>query len=136
MFFAGDVMLARGIDQIMPHSCNPRLYENYVKHAAYYTELAIQRNGPIPSQRSVDYVWGPTISEMRSRNATARIINLETAMTTSEDVCRGKSVCYRCVMTYHHARLPHCRGPPYCGYSSVGFAFIYCHICWFLLSFY
>ena len=33
LFFCGDVMTGRGIDQIMPHPCPPHLREPYVASA-------------------------------------------------------------------------------------------------------
>ncbi len=33
IFFCGDVMTGRGIDQILPHPSDPILYEPYVKNA-------------------------------------------------------------------------------------------------------
>ena len=56
IFLAGDVMLGRGIDQILAHSCHPNLYEGYVKDARDYVTLAVNRNGDLPSDRGVDYV--------------------------------------------------------------------------------
>ena len=40
LFLLGDVMPARGIDQILPHPCDPRLYEDYVHDARDYVVLA------------------------------------------------------------------------------------------------
>jgi poly-gamma-glutamate capsule biosynthesis protein CapA/YwtB (metallophosphatase superfamily) len=58
LFLCGDVMLGRGIDQILPHPGNPRLYESYAKSAATYVELAERLNGPIPKPVDYEYVWG------------------------------------------------------------------------------
>ena len=30
LFLSGDVMTGRGIDQVLPHPCLPRLHESYV----------------------------------------------------------------------------------------------------------
>ena len=40
LFLAGDVMLGRGIDQILPHPGDPTLFEDYVKTAEDYVRLA------------------------------------------------------------------------------------------------
>ena len=36
LFLCGDVITGRGIDQILPDSVDPRLYESYVKDARVY----------------------------------------------------------------------------------------------------
>jgi poly-gamma-glutamate synthesis protein (capsule biosynthesis protein) len=65
LFLCGDVMLGRGIDQILPHPGDPRLYESYVKSAATYVELAERRNGPIPKPVDFEYVWGDVLAELQ-----------------------------------------------------------------------
>jgi poly-gamma-glutamate synthesis protein (capsule biosynthesis protein) len=47
IFMCGDVMTGRGIDQILPHPGNPRLYEHYVQSAEVYVNLGEKQNGPI-----------------------------------------------------------------------------------------
>jgi poly-gamma-glutamate synthesis protein (capsule biosynthesis protein) len=88
----GDVMIGRGIDQILPHPCNPTLHEPSAKSALVYVDLAEQLNGPIP--RSVDYayIWGD--AEPILGGADLRIANLETAITTSDDFI-PKGINYR-----------------------------------------
>jgi poly-gamma-glutamate capsule biosynthesis protein CapA/YwtB (metallophosphatase superfamily) len=39
-FLSGDVMLGRGIDQILPHPVDPHLFERHVASAATYVQLA------------------------------------------------------------------------------------------------
>ena len=95
LFLAGDVMTGRGIDQILPHSVDPRLHEPYVKDARGYVRLAEEANGPIPQGVGYDYVWGDGLAELAARRPDARIINLETAVTKSSDCWRGKSIHYR-----------------------------------------
>ena len=46
LFLCGDVMTGRGIDQVLPHSVNPVLYERYIRDARAYVELAEAANGP------------------------------------------------------------------------------------------
>ena len=55
LFLCGDVMLGRGVDQILPHPGNPRLYERIVRDARSYVDLAVRANGPIP--QPVDWSW-------------------------------------------------------------------------------
>jgi len=94
LFLCGDVMTGRGIDQILPRPGNPTLYEGYMKSAAGYVELAEEANGPIPKPVSFSYIWGDALAELRLRKPDLRIINLETAITRSNDV-QEKAVNYR-----------------------------------------
>jgi poly-gamma-glutamate capsule biosynthesis protein CapA/YwtB (metallophosphatase superfamily) len=85
MFLCGDVMLGRGIDQILPHPGDPALHEPYVGSATTYVELAEAASGPIP--RSVDYayVWGDALEALQRIDPAVRIVNLETSITDSAD---------------------------------------------------
>jgi poly-gamma-glutamate synthesis protein (capsule biosynthesis protein) len=83
LFVGGDVMLGRGIDQILPHPSDPTLYEHYVGSAVDYVELAERRYGKIPAPCSFDYVWGEMLVDLDKVQPVARIINLETSVTTS-----------------------------------------------------
>ena len=93
VLLTGDVMLGRGIDQILRHPNSPELYEPFVRSALDYVALAERRNGPIPRRVSDDYVWGDALAELRS--ADVRIINLETALTRA-DKPAPKGINYRC----------------------------------------
>jgi poly-gamma-glutamate capsule biosynthesis protein CapA/YwtB (metallophosphatase superfamily) len=81
IFLCGDVMTGRGIDQILPHPCDPLLHENYVKSASDYVRLAEQVNGQIPRAVKFSYIWGTALQELSSMQPDARIINLETSIT-------------------------------------------------------
>jgi poly-gamma-glutamate capsule biosynthesis protein CapA/YwtB (metallophosphatase superfamily) len=94
-FLGGDVMLGRGIDQLLPHPVPPHLYEPYVRSALDYVELAERATGPLPRPVDFGYVWGDALEELRSRAPQARIVNLETAVTLSEDAWPGKGIHYR-----------------------------------------
>ena len=48
LFLCGDVMTGRGIDQVLPHPCDPALHESYVRSAGDYVRLAEDLNGAIP----------------------------------------------------------------------------------------
>ncbi len=76
-------MLGRGIDQVLRHPGDSDLYEPLVGDARDYVALAESANGPIPKPVGDRYVWGDAISAME--HARARIINLETSITTSHD---------------------------------------------------
>ncbi|HQT76595.1 MAG: poly-gamma-glutamate biosynthesis protein [Rhodospirillales bacterium 20-64-7] len=83
-FLCGDVMLGRGIDQILQHPSRPRLYETFATSALDYVRLAEAANGPIPRHVAPDYVWGDALQVLHAVKPDARIINLETAITTSD----------------------------------------------------
>jgi poly-gamma-glutamate capsule biosynthesis protein CapA/YwtB (metallophosphatase superfamily) len=94
IFLCGDVMLGRGIDQVLPHPCSPELYEGYAGSALDYVRLAEQANGPIPSPVDLSYVWGDALDEFDRRRPDVRIINLETSITRSDNVF-PKGINYR-----------------------------------------
>lgn len=94
IFLCGDVMTGRGIDQALPYPCAPRIYESYIKNAAGYVTLAEQKNGPIPKPVGFSYVWGDALAELDRMAPDARVINLETAVTKSEDY-EDKGINYR-----------------------------------------
>ncbi|HIC81435.1 MAG TPA: poly-gamma-glutamate biosynthesis protein, partial [Kiloniellaceae bacterium] len=95
LFLCGDVMTGRGIDQVLPHPVHPRLYEPYVRSAVDYVTLAERENGPIPRGVAFDYVWGDALTELGRIAPDLRIINLETAVTTSETPWPRKGIHYR-----------------------------------------
>lgn len=90
----GDIMIGRGVDQILQYSNDPRLKEPYVTSALDYVALAERANGPIPRRVAPAYVWGAALDELEKAEPDAFIINLETATTTSERFAQ-KSVNYR-----------------------------------------
>jgi poly-gamma-glutamate capsule biosynthesis protein CapA/YwtB (metallophosphatase superfamily) len=87
-------MTGRGIDQILRHPCPPHLYEPYVKDARDYVRLAERASGPVPRPVDDAYVWGEALEELERVRPHARIINLETAVTQSEDRMQ-KGINYR-----------------------------------------
>jgi poly-gamma-glutamate synthesis protein (capsule biosynthesis protein) len=95
LFLCGDVMLGRGVDQILPHPGNPMLYERVVRDARSYVDLAVQANGPIPQPVDWAWPWGDALGVIKDADCDARIINLETSITTSDDYAQGKAVHYR-----------------------------------------
>lgn len=95
LFLAGDVMTGRGVDQILPHPNAPHLYEPWARSALDYVDLAERRNGPIARPVDFAYVWGAALGELEREQPAARIINLETAVTSSEDAVPGKGIHYR-----------------------------------------
>jgi poly-gamma-glutamate synthesis protein (capsule biosynthesis protein) len=94
LFLCGDVMLGRGIDQVLPRPCDPAIHEIYVHSALGYVRLAEETSGPIPRPVAPSYIWGAALDELKRVQPDVRIINLETAITRSEDFAR-KGINYR-----------------------------------------
>jgi len=95
VFLCGDVMTGRGIDQILRYPGDPELHEPYVKDARYYWQLAGRAHGPIPRPVNDEYIWGDAIEEWNRRAPDVRIVNLETAVTSSNSFWKGKEIHYR-----------------------------------------
>ena len=95
LFLCGDVMLGRGIDQILPHSVSPKLFESYVKDARDYVRLAEIKNGPIAKPVTFSYIWGDALKIWKNMAPDAKIINLETSITTHNKPWAGKGINYR-----------------------------------------
>lgn len=101
IFLCGDVMTGRGVDQVLPHPSVPVLREPYVNSAIEYVDMAEKANGSIPKPVDFSYIWGDAIAELEGVAPQARIVNLETSITTSEDYDR-KGINYR----MHPANTP------------------------------
>jgi poly-gamma-glutamate synthesis protein (capsule biosynthesis protein) len=95
LFLCGDVMTGRGVDQALPHSVNPVLYEPYVRDAREYVRLAEKSNGAMPRPLRFDYIWGDALQELDQAKVDFRIVNLETAITSVETPWPGKGIHYR-----------------------------------------
>jgi len=102
IFLCGDVMIGRGIDLVLPHPSDPHLYEPLMKMALGYVALAVKANGPIPAPVDFAYIWGDALDAFAHLAPEVRIINLETAITTSEAYWPGKQIHYR----VHPANIP------------------------------
>ena len=61
LFLCGDVMLGRGVDQILPHPGNPTLHERMVRDARNYVDLAVSVNGQIPQPVDWSWPWGDAL---------------------------------------------------------------------------
>lgn len=94
LFLCGDVMIGRGIDQVLAHPCDPALHEGYAHSAMDYVSLAEAANGPIPRHADPWYVWGAALDEWSRAPPDGRIINLETSITRSDDYI-PKGINYR-----------------------------------------
>lgn len=95
LFLCGDVMTGRGIDQVLPVPSRPHLFEPWMRSAAGYVELAERVSGPIGRGHPPTYPWGEGLDVLREQRPATRLVNLETAVTTSEDALPGKGIHYR-----------------------------------------
>ncbi|AVH54883.1 MULTISPECIES: CapA family protein [Streptomyces] len=102
LFLCGDVMLGRGVDQILPHPGDPELREFYVEDARSYVELAERVSGPIPAPVTPSWPWGEALRLLDGAAPDARIVNLETAITRCDAFAPGKGIHYR----MHPANVP------------------------------
>jgi poly-gamma-glutamate synthesis protein (capsule biosynthesis protein) len=84
ILLAGDVMTGRGVDQVLPHPCEPHLYERWVPSALDYVRLAERKSGPIARPVDFGYVWGEALQARAQRAPDLAIVNLETSITASE----------------------------------------------------
>ncbi len=101
LFLCGDVMTGRGLDQVLPHASDPTLHEPYLQSALQYVALAERANGPIEAPVAFSYPWGDALDELERVAPDARIINLETSVTRS-DQAEDKGIHYR----MHPANVP------------------------------
>ncbi|WP_424866695.1 CapA family protein [Streptomyces sp. SAI-229] len=95
LFLCGDVMLGRGIDQILPHPGDPALREDFVRDARGYVELAEAVSGPVPRPVPFSWPWGRALEVLGEAAPDVRIVNLETSVTRSDAFAPGKAVHYR-----------------------------------------
>lgn len=95
LFLCGDVMTGRGIDQILPHPGDPRLYEPWVTDAGTYVRLAEAAHGPITRPVDPASIWGDALEILTAAAPDARLVNLETAVTRGGTPWAGKDIHYR-----------------------------------------
>jgi poly-gamma-glutamate capsule biosynthesis protein CapA/YwtB (metallophosphatase superfamily) len=94
LLLCGDVMTGRGIDQVLPQPSDPNIHEPYLKSALGYVELAETAHGPMARPADFAYVWGDALEVLGRAAPDARIVNLETAVTASEQ-WEAKGINYR-----------------------------------------
>lgn len=102
LFLCGDVMLGRGVDQILAHPGDPALRETYVTDARAYVRLAEAANGPVPAPVPPSWPWGEALPLLAASAPDVRIVNLETSVTADGSFASGKEIHYR----MHPANLP------------------------------
>ncbi|ORB87660.1 hypothetical protein B1987_18560 [Mycobacterium kansasii] len=102
VLLGGDVMLGRGVDQILTRPGQPELRERYLRDARGYVRLAERANGPIPRPVEWRWPWGEALEVLDNACVDVRLVNLETTITTGNEFAHGKPVCYR----MHPENLP------------------------------
>ncbi|MEU1005372.1 CapA family protein [Streptomyces tibetensis] len=102
LFLCGDVMLGRGVDQVLAHPGDPALREAYVDDARSYVRLAESAHGPVPVPVAASWPWGAALRVLEEAAPDARIVNLETSVTRAGTFAPGKEIHYR----MHPANLP------------------------------
>jgi poly-gamma-glutamate synthesis protein (capsule biosynthesis protein) len=95
VMLCGDVMLGRGIDQVLRHPGDPALAEAYLHDARQYVDLARTASGPVPSPVDDTWPWGDALSTIRDSRPGALVVNLETSVTRSSEFAPGKRIHYR-----------------------------------------
>ena len=95
LLLCGDVMPGRGLDQILPHPGEPQLREPGTSDAGVYVRLAERVSGPIRCPVSFDWPWGDALLVADDMAPDVRVINLECAVTRSNEFASGKAVHYR-----------------------------------------
>ncbi|MEV5438480.1 CapA family protein [Streptomyces sp. NPDC052682] len=116
LFLCGDVMLGRGVDQILAHPGDPALRETYVCDARSYVRLAEAVHGPIPAPVAPSWPWGEALRVLDEAGVDTRIVNLETAVTRAGSFAPGKEIHYRA----HPDNLPALSAvrPDVCGLAN------------------
>ncbi|WP_128376326.1 CapA family protein [Streptomyces cavernae] len=95
LFLCGDVMLGRGVDQILPHAGDPALRETYVGDARSYVRGAEAAGGPIPVPVPPSWPWGEALRTLEEAAPDVRIVNLETSVTRRDTFAEAKEIHYR-----------------------------------------
>ncbi|MFJ9470734.1 CapA family protein [Streptomyces caniferus] len=95
LFLCGDVMLGRGIDQILPCPGDPALREGYARDARVYVDLAEVANGPVPRPVDFSWPWGEALRALDDAAPAARVLNLETSVTADGAFAGTKEIHYR-----------------------------------------
>jgi poly-gamma-glutamate capsule biosynthesis protein CapA/YwtB (metallophosphatase superfamily) len=102
LFLCGDVMLGRGVDQILPNPGDPVLREAYVADARSYVRMAEAVSGAVPVPVDPSWPWGEALRLLDEAAPDVRIVNLETSVTRGDAFAPGKPVHYR----MHPGNLP------------------------------
>jgi poly-gamma-glutamate capsule biosynthesis protein CapA/YwtB (metallophosphatase superfamily) len=81
--------------EILTHPSAPQILESCLRDAREYVALAERASGPIPRPVAPGYIWGDALEELARAAPEARIINLETSVTTWDEFRMDRSIHYR-----------------------------------------
>ncbi|MFH8804145.1 CapA family protein [Streptomyces sp. NPDC017936] len=95
LFLCGDVMLGRGVDQVLARPGSPELREDHVEDARVYVRLAESVHGPVPAPVDPGWPWGEALRWLEESAPDVRIVNLETAVTRGRAFAPDKVIHYR-----------------------------------------
>lgn len=95
VILCGDVMLGRGIDQVLAHAGKPEIHEACLHDARGYVDLAEAANGTIRSPVQDTWPWGDALVELHRPRDAVVVLNLETTVTQRDDFAPGKRLHYR-----------------------------------------
>jgi poly-gamma-glutamate synthesis protein (capsule biosynthesis protein) len=95
LFLGGDLMTGRGLDLVLPHPGAACLHEAYAHSAETYVQLAERAHGRIRRPLHFAEVWGDALLEIASQRPDARIVNLETSITSRDAPWPDKGIHYR-----------------------------------------
>lgn len=95
VLLAGDLMLGRGVDQMLKHPSSPQLHESFHRDARDYLQLVERHHGALPRGVDPQHIWGDALVQMDHACPDLRIANLETAITQQSQPWPGKGVHYR-----------------------------------------
>jgi poly-gamma-glutamate synthesis protein (capsule biosynthesis protein) len=74
LFLSGDVMIGRGVDQVLACPADPELRERAVRDARTYVRLAEEVNGPIRRPMGPAEPWGELLAVLDAAAPDARIV--------------------------------------------------------------
>lgn len=86
LFLGGDVMLGRALDALMPHPSDPRPLEGSTSSPKAHLSLIESARGKMMRPLAPESVWNDLLPDLRSTQIDLRLINLECAITTSDDL--------------------------------------------------
>ena len=95
LLLCGDVMLGRGVDQVLAHPGDAELREDYLRDARGYVDLAQEASGPIPRPVDDAWPWGDALAELDAARPAVLVVNLETSVTRCSDFAPAKGIHYR-----------------------------------------
>ncbi|MFE8034107.1 CapA family protein [Thiohalocapsa marina] len=101
LFLAGDVMLGRAIDQLFIRHHPDILDKDDYKPAWLYQHLSEAIHGALSRPVAYASIWGPLPELLDAADTDLRLLNLETAITTSDDWAVKP-----CVFRMHPANMP------------------------------